>query len=86
MEKQDQYAFKILAQIQKMFEDTECENYIDMKELGKDDNATHFLHAIMNIAPAMIANNLTGSDYNYLEANHVANHLVFQYLKPEQVK
>ena len=78
MNKQDQYAIKILSQIQEMF-DEECENFIDINELVEDDNATHFTHALATIVPAMIFNKLTDQNLDTLGFNHMANRLCAQF-------
>lgn len=45
----------------------------------KGENPTHFTHALANIAPAHIFNQLTGENKSSLEFNHLANQLCFQY-------
>lgn len=77
-EKWIQYSAKILGAITDMF-DEENEYQIDKEELLQGDNLTEFFHALANVAPAHIFNKLTGSDKNYLEFNHIANQLCFQY-------
>lgn len=76
-EKQDEYAIKIMAQVQEMFSE-DCENYIDPNELAEDDNATDFMHALATVAPAMIIGRLTGEQYDALEFNHMANRICAQ--------
>lgn len=77
-EKWIQYSAKILGAITDMF-DEENEYQIDKEELLQGDNLTEFFHALANVAPAHIFNKFTGSDKNYLEFNHIANQLCFQY-------
>lgn len=77
MEKQDQYAVKIMAQLQEMF-DENCENYIDINELAEGDNATDFTHALATIAPAMIVGKLMGQEFDALGFNHMANRICAQ--------
>ena len=77
MEKQDQYAIKIMAQLQEMF-DENCENYIDINELAEGDNATDFTHALATIAPAMIVGKLMNQEFDALGFNHMANRICAQ--------
>ncbi len=79
-EKYLQYAGVITAAISSMFEE-DSEWVIDKKELMEGDNLTHFMHALANLAPTYLFNNLTGDDKNILEFNHIANHLCFKYNK-----
>lgn len=78
MNKQDEYAIKIMAQLQGMF-DENCENHIDINDLAEGDNATHFTHALATIAPAMIIGKLMNQDFDALGFNHMANRLCAQY-------
>ena len=78
MEKQDQYAVKIMSQINEMF-NPDCENHIDIDELSEGENATLFTHALATIAPAMIIGKLTGQDFDGLSFNHMANRLCAQF-------
>ena len=81
-EKYLEYAAMISGSIGDMFQ--EDSNYhIDREELTEGDNLTHFFHALANIMPTHIFNNITGDDKNQLEFNHVANDLCFQYGKIE---
>jgi len=82
LEKQDEYAVKILGAIQDMF-DEDNENFIDVKELEEDENATHFLQALANIVPTHFYNKFTGNENTTLDVNHIANRLCFQYGKKE---
>jgi len=78
MGKQEQYAVKIICQIQAMF-DEDCENYIDLNELAEGENATLFTHALATIAPAMIVGKLTHQEFDALGFNHMANRLCAQF-------
>jgi hypothetical protein len=78
-EKYLQYAVMITGAIGSMFEE-DSEWAIDQEELMEGDNLTHFMHALANVAPAHLFNNLTGDNKNQLEFNHVANQLCFQYM------
>lgn len=77
-EKHLQYAAIITAKINELL--NEDDNF-DKSELLEDDNLTHFIHALANIAPNYVYNKITGDDKNNLEFNHIANHLIFQYSK-----
>ncbi|MGR3177783.1 MAG: hypothetical protein ACUZ8E_06975 [Candidatus Anammoxibacter sp.] len=78
------YALQISAAIgQLLDEDEESDYHIDKDELMQDDNLTHFIHALANVAPSVIYNKLTGDNKNHLEFNHVANKLCFQYSKKD---
>ncbi len=80
MEKQFEYAIKLHAAIVSVF-DEDNDNGIDPKELSKDNNLTHFIHALANIAPALVYEELTDDkDKNALDFNHLANGLVVQYM------
>ena len=81
--KEQEYAVKILAQIQEMFDNEDCENHISKNELLDGDNLTHFMHAVSNIAPARIGNALTGKNNDLIESNHIANRLLFNYIKTQ---
>lgn len=79
MEKQFEYAIKLHAAITSVF-DADNENGIDPDELSKDNNLTHFIHALANLAPAVIYEELTNDkDKSALEFNHLANALIVQY-------
>lgn len=78
MDKQNQYAIKIMCQIQAMF-DKDCENYIDLNELAEGDNASYFTHALATIAPAVIIGKLTNQEFDSLGFNHMANRLAAQF-------
>lgn len=82
LSKEYEYAAKLTAQITAIF-DEDCENYIDESSLEEGRNATHFIHALLNIATTCVANGLTDADNNMLQNNHMANHLCFQYGKKE---
>ena len=78
MEKQNEFAIKILAGINSVFEKG-SENLITKEDLLYGDNLTHFFHALAKIAPAMVYGKLTGEEVNSLDFNHIANKLCFQY-------
>lgn len=83
-EKVLRYAVLIAEAVQTLL-DPDNENYIGgVDELEEGKNATHFTHALANMAPAMVFAHLTGSDINLLEFNHMANRLCFQYMTKEE--
>ena len=81
--KEETYAIKIASQLQGIFEE-DSENYIDLSELADDDNATHFIHALANMVPAVFYNKFTEEPVNMLQFNHIANQLIFQYSRNEK--
>lgn len=81
-EKYLQYAVMLSGKIAEIF-DEESEYHIDQEELQEGDNITHFFHALANIMPNHLFNEITGDDKNSLEFNHIANQLVFQYSKKQ---
>lgn len=79
-----EYTHKLLAHLSEMLTDEESINHIDLAELSEEDNLTHFIHAL-TCASTMLFNKLTGSELNWLEFNHTANSLLFQYMdKPKE--
>lgn len=74
------YAMLIKGKIMELFNEEEGTFHIDMEELNEDNNATHFIHAL-SCACAMVHNDLTGKEMNWLQFNHLANQLCFQYMK-----
>lgn len=84
LKKEDEYAMKIMAKIQELFDDDSEGETIDKEELMEDDNMTHFMHALSNLAPLMVYSRFTGDkNVNILSFNHIANQLVFQYANKE---
>lgn len=75
-----QYAALLTAAIADLLDnDSVSEFHIDSSELEEGDNLTQFFHALANLMPTMLFNNITGNDKNHLEFNHIANQLVFQF-------
>ena len=79
MKKETQYAIKIIAQLQGLF-DEDCENFIDISELKEGKNVNHFTHALANIAPTMLVNKLANQKLDLLGFNHMANKLCMLYI------
>lgn len=76
-----EYAILIEQAISEIFvEDGESPVHIDVNELAKDDNATAFFHALANVVPNHIYGKFTGKNITYLEFNHQANMMCFEYL------
>ena len=69
-----------IIEISQLFNE-ECDNHIELSELEEGDNATHFAHALCNLAPTMIMMEFKTGIENTLELNHLANGLIFQYNK-----
>lgn len=49
------------------------------EDLEDEENLTHFVHAMANVAPATITAVLTGENHGYVDFNHIANKLCFQF-------
>lgn len=86
-EKCVKYAAEIFGKIMELFdEDIDSQFKIDLTELEKDDNLTHFFHALATMAPAAVYSKFTGNRVNAIEFNHIANRLVMQLSKREETK
>ena len=73
------YAVLIQEQISEMF-GYDSNNFIDSNDFKDDNNLKDFLHALANVVPTQIYGKLTGDEKNFLEFNHVANQLCFEYM------
>lgn len=71
-----QFAAQITSMLADAMQNEDSEHYMEIKE----DDLTEFIHALATVAPTMIFNNITGSDKNNLEFNHIANQLCFQFM------
>jgi hypothetical protein len=80
-EKVAQFAVRIVGAINEMIKDEEHPFYTSQEEMNEGNNLTHFFHALANVAPTKLMNGITGSDHTFIEFNHVANSLCFQYGK-----
>lgn len=67
-----------MSQLSKMFRE-DSDNFIDKEEFKDSNNLTEFIHCLANVIPTIMYNNLTGSDLNTLDFNHIANKLCFQF-------
>ena len=84
MKKEDEYAMKIVAQVANMLDmQEEGENFIDMEEFNDDDNMLAFTYAISILAPTLIVKKMTGKDFDVLSFNHMANRLIYQFMRKE---
>ena len=81
-EKEMIYTYLVYRQIIEMLRDEECSNYVDIAELQDTKNMTAFIHALSSAA-CQVYNKLTGNEVNFLEFNHIANQLCFQFAKLE---
>lgn len=87
MEKAMHYTALLSSAILDAIQNEDSEFYIGgNEELEQDDNMTEFSHALLNLAPMMIFQKLTGNNGNILELNHIANQLVFQFSEKELSK
>lgn len=80
-EKWIKYAALIQCQIIAMFDD-DSDNHINKKEFNDGENLKQFFHALSSVVPASLFNTFTGDDKNFLEFNHVANQLCFEFMTP----
>lgn len=80
MDKKTEYCALILTKIGEMFEDDE--NLL--ADISEGNNCTDFFHAFANMATTNLYNDLTSSDLNMLQFNHIANQLVFQNSKKKE--
>ncbi|WP_339679979.1 hypothetical protein [Cyclobacterium marinum] len=81
LEKSARYAALILSNLSTLFDEENEGSCIREGELSEDNNLTHFFHALMNLVPTHMYNNLAESDTDVLGVNHVANKLCVQYRK-----
>ena len=72
MKKEDEYTVLILEAVSDVVNDLN-------DDLQDGENLTHFFHALMNLAPSLLYNEITGDKVNVLQSNHIANQLVHQY-------
>jgi hypothetical protein len=77
--KAEQYAARIVDQLTEMFNDDSCSNHIPLLELSKGDNLKCLIHAL-TCASAMMFNEITGEEKNWLEFNHIANSLCVEFM------
>lgn len=82
-EKIIQYASKIAGAIGQIIDSDEGDYSIDKDELSEGDNLTLFIHALANVAPTRIYTTITGEEKSYLQFNHIANQLCFQFGKKD---
>jgi hypothetical protein len=71
------YAVEIQSALHEAFNN----GSIRLNEFEDSENFKQFLHALSTVVPGSLFNKLTGDDKNFLEYNHLANKLCFEYLK-----
>lgn len=76
VKKQQEYAEKIGKQLEAMFKKG-SKNYINKDELKNPQNMKAFLHALGNITPTVFYNKAMNTQFDVLEFNHIANHIIF---------
>lgn len=81
-EKWLKYAALIQSAIGEMFEE-DSDYHVSVEQLSEGENLKHFIHALANVVSATIFNNLTGQENNFLEFNHIANALCFEFMSKE---
>ena len=76
-----QLSIKLVAALASVL-DEESDSYIDLEELERNEKGALFTHAILNTAPAIFVGKVLNlGDRDLLEMNHIANKLIFQFLK-----
>jgi len=74
--KADEYCKLILNKISELFRERD-----DLWEEFEDsDNCTSFIHALANMAPTVVYNNMTSNEIDMLDFNHLANRVCVQNL------
>lgn len=69
---------KLVSAVLKVF-DEDGDFFIDKNDFDDDDNGTLFMHALSNLVPHFLYEQLTGDKVDALEFNHIANKLCFKY-------
>lgn len=82
MEKQTEFAGKIIVALEQVLKDEESECYIGLDAIEK--NANEFFHALSTMAPNYVYCKLTGENLSSLDFNHLANELCFQFSEIEK--
>ncbi len=84
MEQWMHYASQIKQQVNEILdENEESSNSIDLAQLQENNNVAHFLHAF-TVVGALYYKQLTGKEIDYLEFNHIANRLCFQFTEKDK--
>lgn len=87
MEKQDKwmtYAVQINGALNELFEE-DSPHYLG-DDFFETADIAQFLHALANVVPAQLYEKVTGRGGSYLNFNHVANVLCFQYGELEKAE
>lgn len=83
-ERYPEFAAVIIDRLASIFDkDSEDFSY-DLEQLSEDEELTEFMFALACVVPAKLFNEITGDDKDYLEFNHLANRLCFQFCKPKK--
>ena len=73
-----EYAKKIVAHLGEIFK-SDNEHFINEDEFVNDRTFTEFIYALSVIMPTHVYNRMTQQKADYLDFNHVANKLCFQF-------
>lgn len=71
--KEQDFALKIIGAIQDVLTNEESEHHITPEELR--ENTTDFFHALGNLAPGYLFNQMTGSQEKIIDFNHIMNRI-----------
>ena len=74
--KVEEFSVKLIGAVADVLQNEDNEFHISSEDL--EEHATDFFHALMNMMPTQIHNVLTNQTMNILEANQLANRLVYQ--------
>lgn len=77
-----EYSEKVTRVLGLLF-NKESEFCLNEFELGEDVDVKNLIHAFANVAPCYLYNKITGEDADWLEFNHLANHLNFEFMTKE---
>lgn len=78
-EKYPEFSAVIIDRLASIF-DNESEDFsFDLEQLNEEGELTEFMFALACVVPTTLFNTITGQDKNYLEFNHIANQLCFQF-------
>ncbi|MEL3904433.1 MAG: hypothetical protein P1P63_04910 [Treponemataceae bacterium] len=82
-ERYPEFAAVMIDRLATIFDkDSEDFSY-DLEQLSNDGELTEFFFALACVVPAILFNNITEQDKDYLQFNHLANQLCFQFTKPK---
>jgi hypothetical protein len=78
-EKTKKYTLYVFSQLSEMLSDENCNYYVSLQELQDNENLKCFIYAL-SCASAMLFNRMTGGEKTWLEFNHIANSLCFEFM------